>query len=60
MNYNHHFLIFKKLGVPTVAQQITNLTSSHEDVASILLPIQWVKDLELLWLWYRPAAATLI
>ena len=31
--------------VPTVAQQVTNPTSSHEDMDSIPGPAQWVKDL---------------
>ena len=34
----------------------TNLTSNHEVVSSIPGLAQWVMDLALLWLWYRPAA----
>ena len=32
------------LGVPIVAQQVTNLTSIHEDVGSIPGLVHWVKD----------------
>ena len=33
-----------KLGVPVVAQQVTNLTSIHEDASLIPDLTQWVKD----------------
>ena len=33
-----------KPGVPIVAQQVTNLTSVHEDVGLIPGLAQWVKD----------------
>ena len=36
------------LGIPIVAQQVTNLMGIHEDVALILGFTQWVKDPELL------------
>ena len=39
---------------------VTNLDSIHEDERLIPCLTQWVKYLELLWLWYRPAPAALI
>ena len=40
-----------------VTQWIKNPMSMHEDAGSIPGLDQWVKDLALLWLWCRPAAA---
>ena len=37
-----------------------NPTSIHKDSGWIPGPDHWVKDLALLWLWRRPAAAALI
>ena len=45
------------LGVPVVAQWVENLTSIHEDVDLIPGPTLWMRDLALLWLWCRTAAA---
>ena len=38
----------------------TNLTRKFEIAGSIPSLAQWVKDLVLLWLWYRPAAVAVI
>ena len=51
-----HLILELPGGVPIVAKRLTNPTSIREDVGSIPGPTQWVEDLVLLWLWYRPAA----
>ena len=35
-------------GVPIVAQQVKNLTSTYEEVGLIPGPVQWVRDMALL------------
>ena len=47
----------KILGGSCCGSVVMNLTRIHEDSGLILGLTQWVKDLVLLWLWCRPAAA---
>ena len=42
-----------------MAPQVINPTGTHEDAGLILGLAPRVKDLTLLWLWCRPAAASL-
>ena len=46
-----------KRGVPIVAQQVKNPARIHEEVGLIPGRAQWIKDLALLWLWWRLAVA---
>ena len=39
-----------------MAQHVMNPTGIHKNAGSIPVLTQWVKDLVLLWLWYRLAA----
>ena len=45
-----------QIGVPIVAQWLTNPTSMHKDTGLIPGLAQWFKDLALLWLWSRLVA----
>ena len=47
---------FIKKGVPVMAQWLTNPTRNHKVAGLILGLAQWVKDLELWWLWCRLVA----
>ena len=46
----------KNQGVPIVAKQVRNPANIHEDAGLTPGSAQWLKDMVLLWLWYRPSA----
>ena len=48
------------MGIPVVAQWLTNPTRNHEVAGSIPGLAQWVEDPTLLWLWRRWEATALI
>ena len=48
---------FWKMGILIVAQRAKNPNVIQEDSSLILGLTQWVKDLALPWLWFRPVAA---
>ena len=56
ISFYHEQSKMKNIGVPSLAQQLMNLTSIHEDAGLIPGLAQWIKDPVLLWLWHRPAA----
>ena len=51
--YVFSFLKKCSIGVPIVALQVVNLTSTHKDMGSIPGLTQWVKDLALSLQWSR-------
>ena len=52
--------IQQNLGSSCCGLTVTNLTSIYEDTDSIPGLVQWIKDLVLLWLCYRPYSSDLI
>ena len=57
---NFHSKRYMQPWSPGGGAAVTNPTSTHKDTSYIPGLDQWVKELVLLWLWWRPAAVALI